>query len=200
MKWLLLLIYLPAVALADHPQGTWTGVQDGYQLRLVLSDDGTFELSADAQFPEEYRQGFAEWAEVAGTEPIETLTMIGRGRYAVDGDHVSFQIAEAEVLTNVGPFNEALLAVAQGLARVLAEQAGISEEEFVETFLADFSDEGNTLPLPRMEAWLASGGGYDKDRGVLRRRGRGVHPGGHSRAAGLLGADQGKDEMTFPKV
>ena len=167
MKWLLLLFYLPAVALADHPQGTWTGVQDGYQLRLDLSDDGTFELSADAQFPEEYRQGFAEWAEIAGTEPIETLTMIGRGRYAVDGDNVSFQIAEAEVLTNVGPFNEALLAVAQGLARVLAEQAGISEEEFVETFLADFSDEGKTLPLPDMEVWLASGGGYDKDRGVL---------------------------------
>ena len=126
--------------------------------------------------------------------------MIGRGRYAVDGDNVSFQIAEAEVLTNVGPFNEALLAVAQGLARVLAEQAGISEEEFVETFLADFSDEGNTLPLADMEAWLASGGGYDAGEGCAERRGRGVHPGGHSRAAGLLGADQGKGEMTFPKV
>ena len=57
MKWLLLLIYIPAVALADHPQGTWIGVQDGYQIRLTLSDDGTFEMSAAAQFPEEYRQG-----------------------------------------------------------------------------------------------------------------------------------------------
>ena len=163
MKWLLL--WIPAVALADHPEGTWTGLQDGYQMRLVLSDGGTFELSADAQFPEEFRQGFAEWAEIAGTEPIESISIVSRGRYAEHADSLSFEVSGTEVLTNVGSFDEAMLALAQGLARALAEQAGVSEEEFAETFLTDFASEGD--PQGDVEGWLAAGGAYDAEKDVL---------------------------------
>ena len=165
MKWLLLLLWIPAVVFADHPEGTWEGVQDGYQLRLVLNAEGTFELSADAHFPEEIRQGFAEWAEIAGTQPIESISIISRGSYAVDGSNVSFQVSDAEVLANVGPFDEAMLELAQGLARALAEQAGVSEEEFVAAFLTDFSAEGD--PQADVEEWLSSGGAYDEEGDVL---------------------------------
>ena len=164
IKWLLLW-WIPAVVFADHPEGTWEGVQDGYRIRLVLDSAGAFELSADAHFPEETRQGFAEWAEIAGTQPIESISIIGRGSYAMDGSNVSFQVSEAEVITNAGPFDEAMLELAQGLARVLAEQAGVSEEEFVAAFLTDFSAEGN--PQADIEDWLASGGVYDADSEVL---------------------------------
>lgn len=58
MKWLLLLLWLSGLAFAAGVEGTWEGVQDEYQLRLMLSADGTFESSADAQFTEEVRQGF----------------------------------------------------------------------------------------------------------------------------------------------
>ena len=168
MNWLLLLFWIPTMALADHPEGAWTGVQDGYQIHMTLFDNGTFEMTASARFPEEYLQIFAEWAEIAGTEPIETLTIIGRGRYMVDEDRISFQMLDEpapDVITNVGYYDDALLELAQGLARVLAEQAGVSEEEFVATFLADFADDGD--PLADMRAWLASGGTYDAERDVL---------------------------------
>ena len=173
MKWLILSMYFPALALAGQPQGSWTGVQDGYQIHMKLSDNGSFELSAMTRFEGEYLQIFAEWAEIAGTDPIETLTITGRGNYTVDdgiggNDQLNFYILSEprpDVYTNVGYYYDALLELAQGLARVLAEQAGVSEEEFVSMFLADFGDEGD--PLGDMLAWLASGGTYNAERDVL---------------------------------
>ena len=61
----------------------------------------------------------------------------------------------------MGPFDEAILELAQGLARALAEQAGVSEEEFVARFLTDFQAEGD--PLAHIEEWLALGGVYDAE-------------------------------------
>ena len=170
MKWLLLLTYIPAVALADHPQGTWIGVQDGYQIRLTLSDDGTFELSADAQFTGEILREFAEYAQLAGTRPIESLLITVRGRYAVDGESVSFQAAEWEASTNIGPLEEAMRELAMGLARALAAVAGISEEDypaFEEELVADFLDQADTMAMVSIEEWLGSGGTYNGDGDVL---------------------------------
>ena len=58
----------------------------------VLDTDGTFEMNADAPFPEEVLREFAEYAQLAGTRPIESLSITARGRYAVDGENVSFQV------------------------------------------------------------------------------------------------------------
>ena len=168
MKWLLLLLWIPAVVFADHPEGTWEGVQDGYQLRLVLDAEGTFELSADAHFPEEIRQEFAEYAQIAGTRPIESLSITVAGRWTVEGESVSFQAASWEASTNIGPFAEAMLELAKGLARALAAEAEISEEEYPaleEEFVAEFLAEAD--PMGDIDEWLALGGAYDEEGDVL---------------------------------
>ena len=106
----------------------------------------------------------------AGRMPLMHVAWFpaGRGRYAVDGENVSFQAAEWEASTNVGPFEEVIVELAKGLARALAPAAGISEEEypaFEEEIVADFLAEAATKSS--IEEWLAPGGVYDAEAKVL---------------------------------
>ena len=162
MKWLLLLLWLPVV----RPPRAWKAPGRAFRTATnsawSLDADGTFELSADAQFTGEILREFAEYAQLAGTRPIESLLITVGGQYTVDGEKVSFQWAEWEASTNIGPFIEAMTDLAKGLAQALAAEAGISEEEypaFEEEIVSGFLAEAD--PVDDIRVWLALGGIYD---------------------------------------
>ena len=134
------LLVLPLSAQDDALLGTWeTSFVDEegnpVTMRLSFQEDGGFELYQMIELGEDFR----EVVESTGT-PVEAITVQGTGTYGVDGDKISVDITEVEMLVGDRPFLEVLTEVARALARVTADFGGVSEEDYPE-FEQDFVDE-----------------------------------------------------------
>ena len=144
----LCLSIVPLSAQDDVLVGTWEGSfvdEEGnpVTMRLSFHEDGAFELFQMIELGEEFRS-VVEAAEIV----VEEITVQGTGTYGVDGDKMSVDLAEVEILAGDRPFLEVLTEVARALARVTADFGGVSEEdypefeqEFVEEFLAGMDEE-----------------------------------------------------------
>ena len=112
-------------------------------MRLSFEEDGAFELNQVVELGEDF-QSVVEATEI----PVEEITAQGIGTYEVDGDKLSVDIAEVEILVGDRDFFEVLAEVARALARFTADFAGVSEEDypafeqnFVDEFLAGMDED-----------------------------------------------------------
>ena len=142
------LLVLPLSAQEEALQGTWEGSfvdEEGNTLtmRLSFEEDGAFELNQVVELGEDFQ------SVVGATEiPVEEITAQGTGTYEVDGDKLSVDITEVEMLVGDRDFFEVLAEVARALARFAADFAGVSEEDypafeqnFVDEFLAGMDED-----------------------------------------------------------
>lgn len=144
----LCLLVLPLSAQDDALIGTWEGSfvdEEGnpVTMRLSFHEDGGFELFQMIELGEEFRTV----VESTGI-PVEEIIVQGTGTYGVDGDKISVDVTEIEMLVGDRTFLEVLTEVARALARVTADLGGVSEEdypafeqEFVEEFLGGVEEE-----------------------------------------------------------
>lgn len=144
----LCLLVLPLSAQDDALLGTWEGnfvdeEGNAVTMRLSFQEDGVFELNQVIELGEEFRTV----VESTGI-PVEAIIVQGTGTWGVDGDKLSVDVTEMEMLVGDRTFLEVLTEVARALARVTADFGGISdedypefEEEFVEEFLAGIDEE-----------------------------------------------------------
>ena len=144
----LCLLVLPLSAQEEALHGTWEGSfvdEEGnaITMRLSFEEDGAFELNQVVELGEDF-QSVVEAAEI----PVEEITAQGIGTYEVDGDKLSVDIAEVEMLVGDRDFFEVLTEVARALARFAADFGGVSEEDypafeqnFVDEFLAGMDED-----------------------------------------------------------
>ena len=144
----LCLLVLPLSAQEEALHGTWEGSfvdEEGnaITMRLSFEEDGAFELNQVVELGEDFQ------SVVGATEiPVEEITAQGTGTYEVDGDKLSVDITEVEMLVGDRDFFEVLAEVARALARFAADFAGVSEEDypafeqnFVDEFLAGMDED-----------------------------------------------------------
>ena len=144
----LCLLVLPLSAQEEALHGTWEGSfvdEEGnaITMRLSFEEDGAFELNQVVELGEDFQ------SVVGATEiPVEEITAQGIGTYEVDGDKLSVDITEVEMLVGDRDFFEVLAEVARALARFAADFAGVSEEDypafeqnFVDEFLAGMDED-----------------------------------------------------------
>ena len=160
----LCLLIVPLSAQEEALIGTWeTSFVDEegnpVTMRLSFQEDGGFELYQMIELGEEFR----EVVESTGTT-VEAITVEGTGTYGVDGDRISVEITELEMLVGDRPFLEVLTEVARALARVTADFGGVSDEdypefeqEFVEEFLAGIEEEDFLAGFGGEVTWAIEG-------------------------------------------
>ena len=113
----LCLLVLPLSAQDDALLGTWEGnfldeEGNAVTMRLSFHEDGVFELNQVIELGEEFRTV----VESTGI-PVEAIIVQGTGTWGVDGDKLSVDVTEMEMLVGDRTFLEVLTEVARALAR-----------------------------------------------------------------------------------
>ena len=153
---------LPAWAL----HGTW----ESDSATLNLLEDGTFTLTdyfdEDGLFVEQW----AGLADTAGVEPIKEVWFDIEGTWREEGNAIQLAISSVEIHTDRGPYSDVILELGMALAQRLADEAGISDEDypaFEEQFLADFLGGLDESTLTGGPPYDPLEGQYGEDSGVL---------------------------------
>ena len=171
------LLVLPLSAQEEALHGTWEGLlvdEEGNNatMRLTFQPGGAFELDQEITFGEAF-QSVVATSEI----PVEKVTMEVSGRYQVDGDKLQVDMTEVEMLVDGRDFWtevemlvdgrdfwDVLAEVARGLAAVAAGLAGVSEEDypafeenFVNEFLAEVSEEEFLAGFSDEVTWSVEG-------------------------------------------
>ena len=168
MKFLLLLLLLPAQGMATHLDGGWrndAGAPD--RILLTLHEDGRFDLRHEFFIDPEFLAVLDSMAVATGTEPITEVVLVASGQHRTEGDSLVFlDMTDRTVLTNIGPLDEALTALAEALAEEIIREGNIPEEQ-QEQFRQDFVTAflGSTPLFDPVD--ISAVGRYDQDADTL---------------------------------
>ena len=133
------LLALPLAAQDEALLGTWESRDDGEgTIRLTFQADGTCEINQVMQ-----GDAFLAEAETAGVEipDFTTITAHGTGTYQVEGDSISVNLVKINRFVDGEDLVEFFTQIARDLARLLAEELEVAEEDypaFEQTFVEEF--------------------------------------------------------------
>ena len=169
---LLLLLALPAYGNECDYEDYWTGEAG----RLSIDKDCGFWLRIFVPLEQEFIDELANLTQLANSgreegeeplAPIDEMWIDLFGQLEAAGDTLNFAVQSFEWRTNVGRAQEAFTELAWALAKVVADQAGISDEEraafeqdFVDNFLGLMEAERGEDPEQIISHW-------DPRRGVI---------------------------------
>ena len=165
MRWIsscflfLPLFALPLCAQDDALVGTWETsftdpeLGDG-TIRLSFGADGRFQLDQVISAPDDYlaEAGDADFPIDADVPIVEEFTLQGTGTYRVDGDSLFAELTEVSVYADGRDFFEVMTEVIRAFARITADLADVSDEDYpafeqaaIEEFFAGFNLEEEFL-------------------------------------------------------
>ena len=139
----LLLALLSLPVYASDFAGTWTGEAGS----ITINADNSYHARLDVQMEQEFVDELANLTQLANSGrtdeeqlvPITEMWIDAWGQFNAQGDTLVFSVNRHEITTNAGPMQEAFTELAWALAGVLADQAGISDEDRA-AFEQDFVD------------------------------------------------------------
>ena len=164
MRWIsscflfLPLFALPLCAQDDALVGTWetsfTEPEADFTIRLSFGADGRFQLDQVISAPDDFlAEAFdADFPIDADVPIVEEFTLQATGTYRVDGDSLFAELTEVSTYADGRDFFEVMTEVVRAFARIVADLADVSDEDYpafeqaaIEEFFAEFNLEEEFL-------------------------------------------------------